>query len=73
MQDDLILANRELGRLTRQLKIANQIAEEARRVKDNFVATVSHELRTPLNMIIGFSEVIAQSPRVTGPSSPLLY
>jgi signal transduction histidine kinase/CheY-like chemotaxis protein len=64
VQDDLVHANRELTRLTRQLRIANHAAEEARRVKDNFVSTVSHELRTPLNMIIGFSEVIAKSPRV---------
>ena len=64
VQEDLVHANRELARLTRQLRIANQEAEEARRAKENFVATVSHELRTPLNMIIGFSEVIAQTPRV---------
>ena len=66
VQEDLIHANRELGRATRQLKLATQAAEEARRAKETFVATVSHELRTPLNMIIGFSEVIGQSPKVYG-------
>jgi len=65
-QEDLILANRELTRLTKQLGVLKQVAEEARRAKENFVATVSHELRTPLNMIIGFSEVIADSPRIYG-------
>jgi signal transduction histidine kinase/CheY-like chemotaxis protein len=69
-QEDLIQANRELARLTDRLKAMHQVAEEARRAKEEFVANVSHELRTPLNMIIGFSEVITQSPRVYGDKLP---
>jgi len=65
-QEDLILANRELTRLAKRLEVLERFAEEARRAKENFVATVSHELRTPLNMIIGFSEVIAESPQTYG-------
>jgi signal transduction histidine kinase len=37
---------------------ARASAEEANRLKDQFLATVSHELRTPLNAILGWSEML---------------
>ncbi len=69
-QSDLLQANRELARLSDRLKALTQVAEDARRVKEEFVANVSHELRTPLNMIIGFSELIAKTPHVYGICRP---
>lgn len=69
-QEDLLLAQRELTRLTNRLKVLNQMADEARRAKEEFVSSVSHELRTPLNMILGFTEAIVQSPRLYGTKLP---
>jgi signal transduction histidine kinase/CheY-like chemotaxis protein len=70
VQEDLMQANRELARLSDRLQAMYQVADEARRTKEEFVANVSHELRTPLNMIIGFSEIITRSPHVYGERLP---
>jgi signal transduction histidine kinase/CheY-like chemotaxis protein len=69
-QEDLQLANTELGRLSQRLKVLEHIAEEARQAKTEFVANVSHELRTPLNMIIGYADLISRSPQVYGGRLP---
>jgi PAS domain S-box-containing protein len=37
---------------------ARQEAEEASRLKDEFLATVSHELRSPLNAIMGWANIL---------------
>jgi PAS domain S-box-containing protein len=37
---------------------ARQTAEQANKIKDEFLATVSHELRTPLNAILGWSNLL---------------
>ncbi|MCL6430977.1 MAG: hybrid sensor histidine kinase/response regulator [Anaerolineae bacterium] len=55
-------ATRRLERTNRELAIARQRAEEARAMKEHFVANVSHELRTPLNVIVGFSEMMYLDP-----------
>ncbi len=63
---DLAEANLQLTRLNRLTQGLRLAAEEAQRAKEQFVANVSHELRTPLNMIIGFTEMIMQTPAAYG-------
>jgi signal transduction histidine kinase/CheY-like chemotaxis protein len=52
----------ELEHANQQLEGAVELAREASRAKDAFLATMSHELRTPLNAIIGYCEFMLEDP-----------
>lgn len=44
--------------LIKDLRQAQQVAEQSNRAKSRFLANVSHELRTPITSIVGFSQLI---------------
>lgn len=54
----LVLALFVVARAKLRVRRAEQAAEEARSIKNDFVAMVSHELRTPLTSIAGFADTL---------------
>ncbi|MFY8216000.1 MAG: response regulator, partial [Chthoniobacterales bacterium] len=48
-----------------ELLLRKEAAEAADRAKSSFLAMMSHEIRTPLNSVLGFTDILLESPLTT--------
>lgn len=53
--------NEELLKTNEELSVSNIKAQEANRLKTEFLHNMSHEIRTPMNGIMGFSKLLCEN------------
>ena len=51
-------------KMIEQLNFAKSQADRANNTKTEFLSSMSHEIRTPLNAIVGFSNTLAENPKL---------
>jgi PAS domain S-box-containing protein len=55
-----VASEHELRKQIEAQQLARTAAEQALRVKDEFLATLSHEIRTPLNAVLGWARILTE-------------
>ncbi|MEH2164278.1 MAG: ATP-binding protein [Nostoc sp.] len=51
----------ERKRIEKELRLAEEVAQNSNQAKSEFLANMSHELRTPLNGILGYTQIIQRT------------
>jgi signal transduction histidine kinase/DNA-binding NarL/FixJ family response regulator len=51
----------ERKRIEKELRFAEEIAQNSSQAKSEFLANMSHELRTPLNGILGYTQILQRT------------
>ena len=64
--ETLVELHDELKEKAKELEIQKGKAEEATKLKSQFLASMSHELRTPMNSILGLTELILEETSLVG-------
>jgi len=66
-QNGQIVGASKIARDITEQRRLREVAEEANRLKDEFLAVLSHELRTPLNTVLGYTRMLKrEDKRMTG-------
>ena len=61
-RSQLEVANSRLKQVIEHARQSARDADHANHAKSDFMATMSHEIRTPLNGVIGFIDMLAETP-----------
>ena len=64
--ETLVDLHNRLKEKAAELEVQKHKAEEATKLKSQFLASMSHELRTPMNSILGLTELILEETSLAG-------